>query len=126
LLQLRPGLLDIPRLEVRQSQLVACPGRLRLELQDSLKLLDRLVDFSLDAMNPAAEEMTFQIPRILLQDDAEGPVSLGQVAFDEGDLGNAPPRGQVVRGLLRHLPQELLGLVAPARCEKLGELERSL
>src|SRR5207244_5017862 len=94
LIKRRPGRLEIPGLEVSQRQLVARLREPGLELEDFLKLLDRLCCLALGEMHFSAREMPLKVRWALFEHGVECLDALVVLSLAQGDLGQAAPGGE--------------------------------
>jgi hypothetical protein len=61
LVELRPGLLRVPRAKMGQRELIVRHGEAGLQLADTLKVLDRVCGFTLGQLHPSLEEEPVQV-----------------------------------------------------------------
>ena len=100
-------------------------GEPGLQLDDLLKILNRVSGLALGQLHPSSEEQPVQIGGVLFEEDAEGLGGVVVLAFGQGDLGDAAPPRQKLGSLLRDFSQELppvVGLAGPK--VKVGQGER--
>ena len=127
LFQRRPRGLGIPGLEVSQRELVVSLRESGLELQDVLELRDRLGRLALGEMHLATQEMPFEVRWAFLEDGVERFEALVVLPFAQGNLGQAPPRREEIRGLLGHFRQDSFPLLGLHEGKvKVGQLEPRL
>ena len=83
-------------------------------LQHALEVLDRLGRLPLGQIDAAANEVTFDVRRRLLEDVGEDGEALVGLALDEGELGQPAPGREIVALALLGRPEDFLGRVEVA------------
>ena len=98
-------------------------GQPRLELHHGLKCRERVGRLRLGQMDPAAQQESLDVGRVLLQNAFELGDALVVTALHQRDLGETTPGGQILRVLRRDIGEHGLGGIALTRPDvEVGEL----
>ena len=107
--------MHISGLEVSQRQLVSRLIEPGLELQDFLKLLDRLRRLAFREMHFAQKNMPIEVRRAPLEDGVERLAALIVLSLVQGGFGQAAPPREEIWSLLGHLCEDSPPLLGFAR-----------